>query len=120
LQSGEMWPNHACCSLIISGRLIRNYPEMVNEIIRIHIKATEYNVDHADEAAHIYAEKSGWDIDKVNYSLITWDGIWVHDPYIGLNCTLEYAKVLYDLGYTDKLLTEEELFDTSFYDEVIQ
>jgi NitT/TauT family transport system substrate-binding protein len=119
IQSGTMWPNHACCVLLVSGLLIREFPEMVKEIVRIHIKATKYNMDHPDEAAQIYAERVGWDVEDTLYSLDTWDGEWVHDPHIGLNVTLEYCQVHYDLGYTEKLLTEEDLFDTSFYDEVI-
>jgi len=119
VDSGEMWLNHTCCCLLVSGTLIREYPEMVKEIIRIHIKATEYNIAHVDEAAEIFAEKVGWEVDDVKYSLNTWDGIWVHNPHVGLSITLDYAQVHYDLGYTDNLLTEVDLFDTSFYDEVI-
>lgn len=117
--SGDMWSNHTCCCLVVSDKLIQKYPEMVKEIIRIHIKATEYNIAHPEEAAEIFAEKVDWEVEDVLYSLNTWDGLWVHDPHIGLNITLDYAKVHYDLGYTDKLLTEDDLFDTSFYDEVI-
>jgi NitT/TauT family transport system substrate-binding protein len=119
VRSGEMWPNHACCCLLVSGELIREHPEMVKQIIRTHINATEYNIAHPDEAAEIYARKCEWDVDKVRYSLENWDGSWIHDPHIMLNCTLEYAKFHYDLGYTDKLLTKEDLFDTRFYDEIM-
>jgi len=120
--SGEMWPNHSCCCLVVSGRLIRENPEMVKEIIRIHIRATEYNINHPDEAAEIYARKVGWNVEKVKYSLEVWDGYWVPDPHIGMDITLEYAKVIYDLNKPryDRVLTKDELFDTSFYDEVIQ
>ena len=119
VQSGEMWPNHTCCLLLVSELLIREYPEMVKEIVRINIRATEYNIAHPDEAAQIYAERVGWDVEDVLYSFDHWDGVWVHDPHIGLDVTLEFAKVHYDLEYTDKLLTKDDLFDTSFYDEVI-
>ncbi len=119
VHSGEMWPNHACCCLLVSGDLIRNHPELVEQIIRIHINATEYNKEHLDEAAEIFAKRVGWDVSDVKYSFEKWDGRWVHDPYIGMDCTLEFAKTLYDLGYTKKLLKKEDLFDTSFYDRVV-
>jgi hypothetical protein len=61
----------------------------------------------------------GWEVDDVVFSLNNWDGEWIHDPHTGINATLEYAKVHYNLGYTEKLLTQEDLFDTSFYDEVV-
>lgn len=119
VNSGEMWPNHACCCLLVSGKLIKEQPDLVEQVIRTHINATKYNIAHPDEAAEICAKKLGWDVDKIEYSLNTWDGEWVYNPYIGLNCTLEYAKFHYELGYTDKLLTKEDLFDTSFYDKII-
>jgi NitT/TauT family transport system substrate-binding protein len=120
VRSGEMWPNHACCCLVVSDKLIQDHPELVKEIIKIHIRATVYNTNNPDEAAQIYADRVGWDVDDVKLSFKLWDGRWVHDPYIGLDCTLEYAKTLYDLGFVDKLLTQEDLFDTSFYDSAIQ
>ena len=44
------------------------------------------------------------------------------DPHIGMNITLEYAQVIYDLSKPryDRMLTEEELFDTSFYDSIVE
>ena len=112
--SGEMLPNHACCCLVVSGELIQEHPEMVKQIIKTHIKATDYNINHQDEAAEIYVNKTGANITVVNYSLNTWDGVWVSDPYIGLNSTLEYVKIMKDLGCVDKLLTKEDLFDFRF------
>ena len=118
--SGEMFPNHACCCLLVSGRLIREHPELVKQIIRTHINATRYNNEHKEEAAEIYARKvRGTDVEKVKESIKRWDGAWVYDPHIEINSTLVYAKVDYEMGYTNKLLTEEDLFDTSLYDEVM-
>ena len=57
VQSGEMWPDHACCSLLISGKLLREQPALVEQIIKTHIKATEYVNAHPDEAAQIYARE---------------------------------------------------------------
>ncbi len=116
--SGEMWPDHACCCLLVSDELIKNHPDMVREIVRIHIKATEYLIENQKESAEIFAEKTGFDADRVLYSFEQWDGRWISDPHIELDCALEFAEVDYELGYVDRLLTAEDLFDTSFYDEV--
>jgi NitT/TauT family transport system substrate-binding protein len=120
IRSGEMWSQHAESCLVVTDRLIHEHPDLVREVIKIHIKATVYNINHPDEAAQIYAERVGWDVDKVKLSFELWDGHWVHDPYIGLDCTLEYAKVLYGLGFTDGFLTQEDVFDTSLYNSVVQ
>lgn len=117
--SGEMWPSHTCCCLVVSGELIREQPDMVEQIIRTHMRATQYNIDHPDEAAEIFTKKVGWELDQVIYSLEKWDGVWVVDPHLGIDITLEYARVLYSLGSTDNLLTEKDIFDTSFYDKIV-
>ncbi|MEA1908462.1 MAG: ABC transporter substrate-binding protein [Euryarchaeota archaeon] len=116
--SGEMWQDHACCCLIVSDELIENHPDMVKEIIRIHIKATDYLIENPNESAEIFAEKTGFDADKVLYSFERWDGRWISDPRIELNCTIEFAEVDYELGYIDRLLTADDIFDMSFYDAV--
>ncbi len=118
VSSGEMWKDHACCCLLVSGKLIREHPEMVKQIIRTHIKATEYLKGNQNESAEIFAKKTGYDLDKVKYSFETWDGEWISDPYLEINSTLEFANVQYNLGNIDTVLTAEDLFDTKFYDEV--
>lgn len=118
VSSGEMWQDHACCCLVVSGDLIENHPEMVKQIIRTHIRATGYVNENQNESARIFAEKIEYDVDKVEHSIENWDGEWISDPHIILDVALEYAKVDYDLGYVDRLLTAEDLFDTSFYDEI--
>jgi NitT/TauT family transport system substrate-binding protein len=118
--SGKMWPDHACCCLLASKQLIQEYPELLKQIIRTHIRATEYAISHKEEAAEIYAKKMGWDIKKIKYALKTTDERWIHDPHIMVKSTLDFANVIYELNkprYT-KVLTEKDLFDTSFYDEV--
>jgi NitT/TauT family transport system substrate-binding protein len=119
LGSGSMWPHHSCCCIVAKRDLIRDYPEIVKQVILTHIQATEYNINHQDEAAEIYANKIGWNVNQVQYSLNTWDGSWLHDPHVEIGSTLEYATVHHQLGYIDHSLTEQDLFDTHLYDEVM-
>ncbi|MEA1868948.1 MAG: ABC transporter substrate-binding protein [Euryarchaeota archaeon] len=116
VSSGEMWQDHACCCLLVSGELIREHPEMVKQIVRTHIKATEYLKGNQNESAEIFAKKTGYDPGKVKYSFETWDGEWISDPYLEINSTLEFAKVQCNVGSIDTVLTAEDLFDTRFYD----
>jgi NitT/TauT family transport system substrate-binding protein len=118
--SGEMWPNHACCALVVSGKLIRNQPELVEEIIRIHIKANRFINENPERAAEIYSAKTGQDLAMVKHSIEHWDGGWISDPHMTIPSTMEFARINYELGYTGgRLLTENDLFDTSFYDRVM-
>jgi NitT/TauT family transport system substrate-binding protein len=117
MASGEMWPDHACCSLVVSGKLMRDNPAMVEQIIKTHINATNWVNAHPEEAAKIYSNKTKQDLKTVEYSMKTWDGKWISDPHIQIPSTVEYAKVDYEMNYTQKQLTEKDLFDTSFYDK---
>jgi NitT/TauT family transport system substrate-binding protein len=117
--SGEMWPDHACCCLVVSGKLMREEPKLVEQIVKTHIRATEYINENPERAAEIYSAKTGQNLTMVEYSIKTWDGAWISDPHEIIPSVVEYAKVDYELGYTgENLLTEEDLFETGFYDKV--
>jgi NitT/TauT family transport system substrate-binding protein len=115
VRSGEMYPNHTCCVLVVSGKLIREHPDIVRQIIRTNDKAVAYNEQNPDEAAAIFAAKTGSKLEDVKDSLNEWDGNWASDPNIIINPVLDYAKIQYDLGYIKKPLTKDDLFDLSFY-----
>ncbi len=117
MASGEMWPDHACCSLVVSGKLMRDNPAMVEQIIKTHINATNWVNANPEEAAKIYSNKTKQDLKTVEYSMKTWDGKWISDPHIQIPSTVQYAKVDYEMNYTQKQLTEKDLFDTSFFDK---
>jgi NitT/TauT family transport system substrate-binding protein len=115
VQSGQMYPNHTCCVLVVSGKLIREHPEIVQQILKTHEKAVDYNEKNLDEAAAIFAKKTGAKLDDVKASLKEWDGQWVTDPNVVVDPVLDYAKIQYDLGYIKTPLTKDQLFDLSFY-----
>lgn len=117
LTSGEIWPNHACCGIIVSGKLIKDHPEIVAQIVRVHINATDYINAHPDDAARIYSNRTGQDLTMAEYSIKTWDGRWTSDPYQLINDTLEFASFQYNLNYIHKRMKQNDLFDLSFYDE---
>ncbi len=117
--SGEMWPDHACCCLVVSGELMRENPELVEQIVKTHIRATEYINENPERAAEIYSAKTGQNLTVVQHSIENWDGAWISDPHVAIPSVVEYARVDYELGYTgETLLTEEDLFETGFYDRV--
>lgn len=119
VQSGQMEPNHTCCVLVVSGKLIREHPDIVEQIVKTHIKATDYNNANIDEAAQIFSNKTSVDLETVKASLKEWDGAWITDPALAENSTVEYSKIQSDLGYIPKPLTKEDIFDTSFYDKTV-
>ncbi len=124
--SGSMWPDHACCCLAASGEMIREHPEMLKQIIKTHIRATEYEIAHPEEAAEIYASPK-WEnanVSTIKRSIDVTDMKWIHDPQLEVESGIEFAKVIYELnreryeGMEIKVLEKGDIFDTRFYDEV--
>jgi len=122
--SGEIWPNHACCCLVASGELIKKHPEVVTQIIKTHINATEYVKAHPDEAAEIFAKWQNVNVSTIKHSINISDARWIHDPHLQVESSLEYSNVTYELNrerYESKgiePLSEADIFDTSFYDKI--
>jgi NitT/TauT family transport system substrate-binding protein len=108
---GRMWPDHACCSVLVSGTLIRDRPDLVKKSAKIHTRATNYINHHSEEAARIYSNRTGHYVELVKYAIITWDVRWIS------NLSLQAPSAVdFNLNCTDRVLTEEDLFDVSFYD----
>ena len=118
-KSGEMLKDHACCVMVASGTLIRDHPDIVEQAVKTHIKGTEYNLAHPDEAASIYAKKTGQNVETVKASFRDWDGAWIADPHVITSSVVEYTELQYELGYITNPLTADDLFDFSFYDRAL-
>ncbi|TGC10939.1 ABC transporter substrate-binding protein [Methanolobus halotolerans] len=120
VSSGEIQDDHACCVVAVSGKLIREHPEIVQQIVETHVRATEYTVENPEDAAQIFADDQDWDVEVVRQSITDWDGVWVADPNLIVNSTVDYAQVQYELGYISMPLEQEDLFDLSFYEALDQ
>ncbi|MGC9434632.1 MAG: ABC transporter substrate-binding protein [Methanomicrobiales archaeon] len=120
VDSGEMSPNHACCVLVVSDTLIQNNPDLVKSIIGVHIRATEYSRENLDEAATVFAAKTGNEYDVVRTSMTEWDGAWVTDPSLIVPSVMEYTEIQHELGYIETPLSEDDIFDLSLYPDAAQ
>lgn len=118
--SGNMWPDHACCSLLVTDDLIRDNREIVEQIIKVHIKASNWVSENPMEAAEIYSKVTGFPEESAKYAFEVWDLEYVHDPHLFIESVLGFVEHFHKFGQIDQLLTEEDLFDTSFYDNVMQ
>ena len=88
---------------------------MVEQIVRTHIKATEYATAHMDEAAQIYYNMNKVDIAVIKDSFATWDGRLITDPAVIVPSVVDYTVIQADLGYISRPLTADEIFDLSFH-----
>ncbi|MDV0447898.1 hypothetical protein MsAg5_18190 [Methanosarcinaceae archaeon Ag5] len=117
--SGQMEPDHACCVIAVSQKFIDQHPDIVKEIVRIHIDATDYTNENPEKAAQYYSKMTGVSQDTVLASVNEWDGAWVSDPHMIEDYVVAYSQAQYQQGLTPRALTAEDLFDTSFYDEIM-
>jgi len=122
--SGSIWPDHACCCVVASGKMIREHPEILEQIIKTHIRATEYEIAHPDEAAEIFAQWQSADVSTIKQSINVSDMHWITDPNLEVESGIEYAAVIYDLNRVRyarrgvELFEKDDIFDTSFYEAV--
>lgn len=119
MTSGEMSSDHACCVLAVSQSFIDKHPDVVAEIIKIHVDATKYTQENPEEAAKYYANITRVSEEIVLKSVQEWDGQWISDPHVIEDYVVAYAKSQYEQGLSPRELTKEELFDTSFYDAYV-
>ena len=117
-QSGEMEPGHSCCVLIASGDMIRNYPDIVKEVLKTHLKATEYNIKNPEEAANYMNVLTQLDKGVILKSLQKWDGEYELDPTSISGSVSNFSVQQKDLGYLKKAVSETDLFDTSFWKKI--
>lgn len=118
VQSGEMEPNHVCCVLVASGKMIREHPDIVTEVLKIHEKATKYNQENWEEAAQYMEQMTAMNASVIMKSLHEWDGAWVSDPNIIADSVTTYAQDQAALGYIKIPLSADDLIDTSFWAKV--
>ncbi len=62
-------------------------------------------------------ELTGLDTTVITKSLGTWDGQFVSDPTEIVNSVTSFATIQKELGYIKTEVTENDLFDTSFWDK---
>lgn len=124
LWSEDIMPGFICCGIVASGRMIREHPEIVKQIIRTHINATRWVEENPAEAAEIFVKTVGGDVATVKRSFEIWDGSFIVDPHLGVESALIYADVIFEINREEfeahgiEPLTKEDIFDTSFYDAI--
>jgi NitT/TauT family transport system substrate-binding protein len=118
VHSGDMEADHSCCVLVASGDMIKNHPDIVEAVLKTHLKATEYNEANTEEAAKFMNELTSLKAEVITKSLGEWDGKFVSDPNKITNSVSTFATIQKDLGYIKKEVTEKDLFDTSFWSKI--
>jgi len=56
LTSHDIWASHPCCVLVVSNQFFQEHPDIVESIVEAHVRATDFILEHPDEAADIGAK----------------------------------------------------------------
>jgi len=125
LWSEDIMPGgYLCCVIVVSGRMIRDHPEIVTQIIRTHINATRWVEENPDEAAAIFVRRVGGDVETVRRSFEIWDGDFITNPHLGVESALIFSETIFEVHREEFVplgiepLTKEDIFDTRFYDAI--
>lgn len=59
LTSHEILPGHQCCVLAVRGDWVREAPHIVRRVVRWHMKAQKWVLEHPSDAENIMASYSG-------------------------------------------------------------
>lgn len=107
--------------LIVRDSLIEENPDLVEKLVELHIRATIYASSDLDEAARIASEQIGDDILSIDIARIASEELnWISSPYSILESTRAYNDFQVALEVFDEPVDLDVLFDTSFYDAVIE
>ena len=116
----DIWPNFISCCLVVHEDLIRDNPDIVQDLVRGIAESGAWAEEHREEAAKLVSPYFRQDEKVLNFVLTS-------DPkrvsYIKLTPTDEDLQLIQDTGIKLGLLTKkipmEELIDRSFVPEAI-
>jgi len=69
LRSGEIWPDHPCCVLVVSKKFSQAHPEIIRNIVQAHVRATRFIRDNPAESLKIAREYTGMDEKTVKLAI---------------------------------------------------
>jgi len=132
LMSQEVWPGMQGSVLVIKEELIRDHPEIVEKLVKISQKATDWINQHPQEAAEVMArqlQKAGGslfpveDADLVSKIEITAEVLLKSmnrlEYTININPLIVQETINYvaNLGYIKSSFQAEDILDLSFIEE---
>ncbi|MFQ5848791.1 MAG: ABC transporter substrate-binding protein [Candidatus Methylomirabilales bacterium] len=118
----DILPKQPGSVLFVRQSLIDERPDVVEQLVMMHLKATKILVEERDEAAAIISRKIGADALPVQVAREALDSKalhWVANPHAIVDGTMTYNRFQVKLGTFKKPVSPQALFDFQFYDKVI-
>ncbi len=119
--AGEIMPGQPGAVLQPSQELVDNNPELVRTLVDIHIRATDFIHENREQAAEMASSVIGSDIltsDVATTAINSPASNFISNPHRIVDKSLIYNDFHQQLGNVDEDLSEGDIFDHSFYEEV--
>ncbi|QLG62375.1 ABC transporter substrate-binding protein [Halorarum salinum] len=119
--AGDIMPGQPGAVLQPSQRLVDEHPDLVSSLVEQHVRATDFIHGNRERAADMASASVGEDVlpPEVARRAIRSDAsTFVADPHEIVDKTLVYNDYHREIGKVDGDLSEDDVFDHSFYEEL--
>lgn len=119
--AGEIMPGQPGAVLQPSQSLVDDNPALVQSLVDIHVRATEFIHENRNQAAEMASEVIGSDIltpETASRAINSPASNFISNPRRIVDKSLVYNDFHQQLGSVDTDLSETDVFDHSFYEEV--
>ncbi|MEM2225907.1 MAG: ABC transporter substrate-binding protein [Candidatus Bathyarchaeia archaeon] len=114
MESSEIWPNHPCCVLIASRRVMEGDPELVRRFLKVHMETTRFLIDEPESAAKILSKEIRVPEEVI---LSSFKSI-KYSTRPRVDEILKFADILHQLGLIKQKPSAAEIFDLRFYEDL--
>jgi NitT/TauT family transport system substrate-binding protein len=119
--AGRIMPGQPGAVLQPSQKLVNDQPDLVEQLVEIHVRATDFITENREEAAGMASEVVGSDVlpkDVAVQAINSPASSFISDPHRIVEKSLIYNEFQQQLGSVDTDLAEGDVFDHSFYETV--
>lgn len=120
LTGGEMMPDQPGSVLAVRGELLRKKPKVVQKLVDLHVRATDFLIlEPARAAKHVQAALGGEksiSLELVEHAITSPYGKFVADPYRIRASTQRMHDFQREMGMLKTPVSLDDLFETQFFD----
>lgn len=113
MYSDQILKDHPCCVIVARQDFIDNHPDELQTFLNIHQNATNFVNSNQNETAELISTQltTNPDLEKMSLPHVVF--VSKVDKTFRTN-VMNFLKIEQELGYMNKNLTEDQIFDTAF------